>query len=172
VVSVDTAEPLIATAKRRAEVNNIVERLPPLSMSVHKAAVPDSSFDIVLGKAALHHLDLEAARNEILRVAKPGGIAVFSEPDSLSQSLSALRDRVPVEPNQESPDARPPNAKGLDDFCRPFRDRSEVYLSLFARLDRLLPRSIVLLSRLDRVLLARFPLLRRFTGQVAFVLTR
>ena len=172
VVSVDIAEPLIAVAQRRARVNGVAEHLHPLVMSVHEMGFPDESFDVVFGKAALHHLDLDAARDEIHRVLRPGGIAVFSEPVSFSPWLAAIREHVPIEPNRESPDERPLTRGELDRFCRPFRQRREVYFRLFSRLDRLSERSTIALSALDRALLEHVPLLRRAAGQVAFAVTR
>ena len=42
---------------------------------------PDASFDLVIGTAVLHHiLDYEALLGETLRMLRPGGRAVFSEP--------------------------------------------------------------------------------------------
>jgi SAM-dependent methyltransferase len=39
----------------------------------------DDSFDVVLGRFILHHLDLPRAATEIARVLAPGGLAVFVE---------------------------------------------------------------------------------------------
>jgi SAM-dependent methyltransferase len=41
---------------------------------------PDATFDAAYGSGVLHHLSLEAARGEILRVLKPGANAFFVEP--------------------------------------------------------------------------------------------
>jgi SAM-dependent methyltransferase len=41
---------------------------------------PDASFDTVIGGAVLHHLDYDRAIQEIHRVLRPGGTAVFTEP--------------------------------------------------------------------------------------------
>ncbi|MBS1118357.1 MAG: Methyltransferase type 11 [Deltaproteobacteria bacterium] len=174
VTSVDIAEPLVAIAERRASVNGVTDRLKPAVMSVHEMTFPDATFDIVFGKAALHHLDLGAARREIFRVLKPGGVAVFSEPVSLSPRLSSLRERIPVTPNRESPDERPLTPDDLDTFCQPFSARQDVYYRLFSRLDRLVPstRFGILMSQLDRALMQSMPMLRRAAGQAAFVVTR
>ena len=41
--------------------------------------MPDSSVDLVVGHAVLHHIpDLDQAFREILRVLKPGGRFVFA----------------------------------------------------------------------------------------------
>lgn len=41
---------------------------------------PDAIFDAAYGSGILHHLSLESARGEILRVLKPGARAFFVEP--------------------------------------------------------------------------------------------
>jgi ubiquinone/menaquinone biosynthesis C-methylase UbiE len=42
---------------------------------------PDETFDAVVGNAILHHLPLELAVPEMLRVLKPGGRFCFAEPN-------------------------------------------------------------------------------------------
>jgi len=46
----------------------------------HKLPWPDQHFDVIVGRAILHHLDLEMATREILRVLRPGGKVFFVEP--------------------------------------------------------------------------------------------
>jgi len=41
---------------------------------------PESSFDLVVGRAILHHTDFERTLAGILRVLRPGGHALFTEP--------------------------------------------------------------------------------------------
>jgi ubiquinone/menaquinone biosynthesis C-methylase UbiE len=56
---------------------------------------PDSSFDLVLGHAVLHHLpDLERAFGEFHRVLRPGGWFVFAgEPSRLGDRLAGVPKR-------------------------------------------------------------------------------
>lgn len=46
----------------------------------HKLPFADASFDVVCGRAIIHHLVVEEAAAEIARVLRPGGHAVFLEP--------------------------------------------------------------------------------------------
>jgi len=173
VVSVDIAEPLVQLARRRAKVNGIEGVLRPEVKSVHAMdGLADGSFDIVFGKAALHHLDLSAARSEILRVLRPGGIAVFDEPVVLSPLLRKLRLMLPLKLDAESPDERPLSRAELDEFCRPFSERTICHARLFTRLDRLFPRAQRALRRLDRVALSKVPLLRNSAATCGLRLVR
>ena len=49
-------------------------------MDAHHLDFPDESFDLVFGRAILHHLDFETAIKEVKRVLKRGGHAAFAEP--------------------------------------------------------------------------------------------
>ena len=49
-------------------------------MDAHHTTFADKYFDLVVGRAILHHLDFETALTEICRILRPGGKAVFFEP--------------------------------------------------------------------------------------------
>lgn len=49
-------------------------------MDAHKMEFESNTFDLIVGRAILHHLDWEIAIREIKRVLKPGGVALFMEP--------------------------------------------------------------------------------------------
>jgi SAM-dependent methyltransferase len=78
-VSIDVA-PTAAAEARRAAGRDVcvaaadVERLPFAA----------ASFAAVLGNAVLHHLRLEHALPELLRVLRPGGRFCFAEPNLLN----------------------------------------------------------------------------------------
>lgn len=46
----------------------------------HQTTFNDAAFDLVVGRSILHHLDLERALQEICRILRPGGSAIFVEP--------------------------------------------------------------------------------------------
>jgi ubiquinone/menaquinone biosynthesis C-methylase UbiE len=54
----------------------------------------DGEFDAVIGSSVLHHLDLGLVLPEIYRVLKPGGTAVFTEPNMLNPQI-ALQKNIP-----------------------------------------------------------------------------
>lgn len=168
VDAIDIAEPLIALARRRIARNGLEGKMRAHVMSAHEMELPDNTFDVVWGKASLHHLDLELARREIYRVLKPGGYAVFSEPVQLLPGIRALRKLVPIKPDLESPDERPLSGQDLEEFCRPFSKVEMFGYRLFARLDRLSGRLGRPLSRLDRRLLDAVPQLAPLSGIVVF----
>src|SRR5205807_1094253 len=74
------AEGQVVEATQRAEAAGLADRVDFLVDDAHATTFPDDSFDLIVGVAILHHLDLEVALREIRRVLRPGGRAVFLEP--------------------------------------------------------------------------------------------
>lgn len=75
IVGIDVSEKAIEGARKR-----FGHQAEYRVMDAHKMDFDDNSFDVVAGKAILHHLDFEKAVREIQRVLKPGGVALFIEP--------------------------------------------------------------------------------------------
>lgn len=69
---------------------------------------PGACFDTVYGSSILHHLDLERAVAECLRVLKPGGRIVFAEPNILNPQvlvmfrLDVVKPRFGVSPDERA----------------------------------------------------------------------
>ncbi|MGB0064416.1 MAG: class I SAM-dependent methyltransferase [Terracidiphilus sp.] len=63
---------------------------------VHCMPFPDRSFDVVVGRSILHHLELPLAYKEILRVLRPGGRAIFMEPLGDNPGAKILRAVTPA----------------------------------------------------------------------------
>jgi SAM-dependent methyltransferase len=78
VVALDISPDLVEIAQRRAEVHG--QTVQFIVTSAYATGLPLESIDVVFGEAILHHLDLEHAANEIRRILRPGGYAVFVEP--------------------------------------------------------------------------------------------
>ena len=49
-------------------------------MDAEHTNFPDNSFDVVTGSAILHHLNIENCYQELHRILKKDGHAVFKEP--------------------------------------------------------------------------------------------
>lgn len=55
---------------------------------------PDATFDAVVGKSILHHVDVAASLREVHRVLKPGGNAVFIENQVTNPVLRFARNKL------------------------------------------------------------------------------
>jgi SAM-dependent methyltransferase len=75
LVGIDVADEGISEARR--SFGHLAEFH---AMDAHRMDFPDASFDLVVGKAILHHLEYERAMSEVARILRPGGYAMFLEP--------------------------------------------------------------------------------------------
>jgi SAM-dependent methyltransferase len=79
LVSVDVAPAAAALARSR-----LPHRVAVATADVERLPFAGASFDAVVGNAVLHHLRLDRALPELLRVLRPGGRFCFSEPNMLN----------------------------------------------------------------------------------------
>lgn len=75
-----------------------------LVMDAAAMTFPDKKFDLVMGRAILHHLDFEQALLGIHRVLRPGGHAVFMEPLRSNPAAKLFR---ALTPKARTPDEAP-----------------------------------------------------------------
>ncbi len=73
-------------------------------MDAENTTFPDHCFDLIVGGAILHHLDLDRAYAELARLLAPGGRAVFIEPLGHNAIINAYRNATP---DQRTPDEHP-----------------------------------------------------------------
>lgn len=90
VVGIDISETAIQEAvEARGELAEFHQ------MDGHNLEFADGTFDFVVGRAILHHLDYGEALREIHRVLKPGGCALFFEPLRDNPAAKLLRMLTP-----------------------------------------------------------------------------
>lgn len=99
ITAIDISEDLLTQAR---------ESYPQCRFQVGDAmnlAFSDGTFDGVYGSSVLHHLDMNRAATEIYRVLKPGGRAIFAEPNMLNPQI-LIQKNVPFikEALGDSPD--------------------------------------------------------------------
>jgi SAM-dependent methyltransferase len=166
VTGIDISPSLTKLAIRRAQLNGVPDRVRVMVTSAHDLPFASNSFDVVLGIAILHHLDLDAASREVHRVLKRGGRAIFQEPVRNSAMVKRLRAMIPYTAPDVSPFERPLTDRELNDFSRGFVvSRTRVFSLPHVNLAAVLPvvrDRIRPMYRLDRALLRRFPSLEPF----------
>jgi len=67
----------------------------PVVMDAQRMSFQADSFDVVLGKAVVHHLDIKIFMTELLRVCTPGARIVFSEPLETNPFINLFRRLTP-----------------------------------------------------------------------------
>ena len=163
VIGLEISPALIGVARTRLDLHGLGGRVRFLASSVHEIALPDSSVDVVLGIAILHHLDLARSAREIRRVLKPGGRAIFQEPVRNSRLIWFLRRLIPYQQKDVSPFERPLTDAELIEFASIFRDyRVRPFWLPFVNVAMVIPAlrsQIRRLSTLDARLLRLAPFL-------------
>lgn len=70
-------------------------------MDANNLTFEDQKFDVVIGGAILHHLDIEKSLHHVYRVLKPGGIIIFLEPLNMNPLYRLYRR---LNPQERTPD--------------------------------------------------------------------
>lgn len=173
VTAFDLSPGYVAEARERAAANgvNVIctvadgEYLP----------FPDGAFDAVWGNAILHHLDLTRAGRELVRVLKPGGVAVFCEPWGGNPLLSFARRFLPYPGKHRTPDEVPLTRRDLRPLRAVFAQVEIEGFQLFGMMRRIMNRvgrvsDGSVLDTLDRVLLRGVPSLKNLCRYVVLTL--
>ena len=168
VLAFDLSPALLAQLAAAARAAGLSGQIHCQLMSGEQLAFADGSVELIYGQSILHHLDLEAARGEVLRVLAPGGRAVFLEP--LVHNL-LLRLYRWLTPRRRSADEHPLTMKEVErlgDGFRKARHREFCLAALLAAPLTVLPsrglfRSVLRpLQTFDGILLRTWPGLGRF----------
>jgi len=92
VTALDLSPGLIAVARRRTELYAGGRHAQFIVAPVECTGLSSSSFDVIVGRWILHHVDLQAAAAELSRLLAPRGRAVFLENSGANPILNVARD--------------------------------------------------------------------------------
>jgi SAM-dependent methyltransferase len=87
IVGLDLSKQLLGKAREQAAT---LANVRLLCGDAERLPFPDGCFDAVYGSSVLHHLTLENAAREVFRVLRPGGRAVFTEPNILNPQVAFM----------------------------------------------------------------------------------
>ncbi len=134
----------------------------------------DESFDCVWGNAVLHHLDLKRAAQDLRRVLKPGGLAVFCEPWGGNALLNWARRHVAYPGKERTPDELPLTARSLEILRGSFPGLDVGGHQLMSMVSRGLgPGKMTrILASWDQRLLTSLPFLQRWCRYVVIALRK
>jgi 2-polyprenyl-3-methyl-5-hydroxy-6-metoxy-1,4-benzoquinol methylase len=91
ITAIDISPDLLEVARRDCPAENVSFEL----QNAYAMTYADKSFDSVVGSSVLHHLEIDAALNEVHRVLKPGGSIYFTEPNMMNPQI-AVQKNVPA----------------------------------------------------------------------------
>lgn len=95
VVGIDISDTAIEQMRERSHHRPHPERVSFRRMNAEELEFEDNSFDVICGRAILHHLDLRKSFAEIARTLRQGGHAIFVEPLGHNPVINAYRNRTP-----------------------------------------------------------------------------
>lgn len=158
----------------------IRERIFPMVMDCENLKFNEGDFDAVYGRAILHHLNLSRGLQEIWRVLKQKGIAVFIEPLGMNPLINFYR---MMTPRRRTPYEKPLGKVDFNLFSKAgFSDFRHYEFTLFCNLGIFLNSILKIskssdssykrLKRIDDLVLTKFPFLRRFCWNTVLVMTK
>lgn len=117
VAAFDISPEAVAQTRAALAARNLHSRCEAAVMPGERLAYGDNSFDVAVGFAILHHLDLPLALSQLRRVLKPGGRAFFAEPLASNPLIRAYRHFTP---QYRTPDETPLDLMALRAQLRSF----------------------------------------------------
>lgn len=151
VVGIDISDVAIAQSTAKAQAENL--DIDFRRMNAEELEFGDNTFDIIVGSAILHHLDLDKAYGELYRCLKPGGKAVFIEPTGHNPLLNCYRK---LTPRLRTVDEKPMKRRDFRKASDYFSEVQVSYFNLFTtaavffRKRSYFKDLLVMLDRLDR----------------------
>lgn len=179
VSAFDISAEAVAKTREGLALDGFADRCRVSQMGAEQLRYPDESFDIAVGFAILHHLDIDLAVSELYRVLKPGGVAYFAEPLGSNPVINLYRK---LTPQYRTADEEPLNLETLTPRLAQFRkvEHSDYYVIALASIalaylpfgTRVYPAVNRSLMKLDDLLLRRLPSLGRLAWYTILTLKK
>ncbi|HMO56050.1 MAG TPA: class I SAM-dependent methyltransferase [Roseiflexaceae bacterium] len=178
ICAIDISAGQVGVTRQRVARAGYSAQVSVQQMSGEYLGFADGTFDYVFGHSVMHHTDLAITRNEIRRILRPGGRAIFLEPLDHNPLLQIFRR---LTPNRRTPTERPLSMRDITFFAEPFaaHHHREFYLLALAawgfvplRMEQPYRAALAALNLLDRALFALRPDLGRFAWVTVIALTR
>ena len=166
VVAVDISDQSVSLTKARAEINNVADKIKTIQMNAEETSFADEEFDCIIGNNILHHLNLNRAANEIHRILKKRGTAIFREPVIFSRALGIIRKMIPYRHSDITEDERPLSNAALGLFSEKFSKIEWWPFEAVSRIQFVFKNRLILkfLFKLDYFLFKTFPFMKRFAS--------
>jgi ubiquinone/menaquinone biosynthesis C-methylase UbiE len=176
VTAIDISDEAIEETRRRVADAGFLNQTSLIRMNAEELDFPDGGFDLVVGRAILHHLDLEKSYAAIARVLRPGGTAIFLEPLAHNPLINLYRR---LTPHLRTEDEHPLTMQDLKAARKHFAAVRLEYFTLLsmgalaaAKAPRLFEPMKNGLDRADRALFRAIPAAGRWAWTAAMVMEK
>lgn len=165
VTAFDLSPVAIERARARARERGIDSRVDFHVMNAERLTLPERSFDVVCGTGVLHQLDLRRGLQEVARVLKPKGRALFIEPMGHNPAINLYRR---LTPSQHTGHETPLRVADIEQAHESFMSVNTEFFAFLSLIVLPVPparrarRLVDWLDRTDRRLLSRVPALNPF----------
>jgi ubiquinone/menaquinone biosynthesis C-methylase UbiE len=176
VTGIDVSASELELARDHMERLGYGDRIDFLVADAHRTPFDDDSFDLIVGGSVLHHLELRTALQEIRRILRPGGRAVFHEPLGHNPLIQLGRAVTPAARTSDEHPLTVADWKLCREIFPAFEHRElELVTVAFMPLNLILPRRwqswlVQPVFWLDDWVLSAFPRLRRYARLTILVL--
>lgn len=172
VSAFDISAGSVEVTRKRAEANGL--KVDAAVAAGEDLPYADESFDVVVGVAVLHHLAVDQAWPELMRVLKPGGRAAFVEPMGMNPVLNFARDHLPYRHKTPRGADEPLTYDEVHAWGKGFTEFRYKEVQLLGMIERFFGYDTRFrgLHRADVVLLERLPFLRRYCRYVVMLMVK
>ena len=174
VTGIDLSDTAIRKAKESASEHHAEELTEYYVMNAEDLTFPPKSFDVCYGNAILHHLDTEQAYQQIARILRPDGIAVFREPLGMNPLINIYRRMTP---SLRTPDEHPFVMRDIALANNIFRNVAVEYFTFLPlaltpfRRWKVFPKMLSVAEGIDKILFKILPFTRRFAWMSVLVMS-
>jgi SAM-dependent methyltransferase len=144
-------------------------------MNGEKLGFKDNTFDLVCGSGILHHLNIEKAFNEICRVLKKEGMAIFREPLGHNPIINLYRKSTP---ELRTKDEHPLKINDIN-MARNYFGKIDIHffnlitlIAVIFRKKKYFNKVIFVLDKIDQVLFNLFPFLKKYAWQTTIIMRK
>lgn len=171
----DISSESIRIATKNVKRDGLEDRVFFRHLAAEDIDYSDNCFDVVIGKAILHHTELEKTAWQLHRVLVPGGTAYFLEPLAHNPLLNLFRR---LTPSRRTPTEKPLSIHDLEIFRRYFSvsyhgmyllTLGAHFLLLVSGSRKLFANSHALLRRWEQPLLERCPGLQKYCWSAVMI---
>jgi ubiquinone/menaquinone biosynthesis C-methylase UbiE len=164
----DISDEAVKKTKAMVESLNLQHRVHVDQMPAEALNYNSNMFDLIVGNAILHHVDLVASLKEMKRVLKQGGKAYFMEPLGHNLLLNLYRRMTPHLRSEDEVPMRFEQFTIIKDYFPKF-EHEEYYLTVFFALfwycmglKNITLKTRDFLFKLDQLIFRFFPCAKKY----------
>lgn len=173
VTGIDLSE--VAIEQARAMAQEKAYAIDFQVMDAEALLFPDNHFDYICGTSILHHLDLASAFNQLARVLRPEGKAIFLEPLDHNPFIKAFRKMTP---DLRSSDEHPLRMRDIA-LAKNYFSAVETHFfhlcslcTIPLRNRRTFPKILRTADIVDEALFRTLPFMQRFAWTIIVILSK